>query len=184
MSRKLHRSISSETHTTAVLETSASGGSKFGRPVALSTVRVANVDIDQLLATSIRNNPKVDVIESWNVDSGSTGPRSRYGKTLSALVSELPRHTRGDAVCDTGTLSPNGDGAEITALINATRSREALGQVAQAARPVEGLASPDDYMARKNRGCREGAFAPFTLSPSDGSVALNFDGRQYLGGVS
>ncbi|WP_140722606.1 hypothetical protein [Pseudomonas sp. Hp2] len=154
MSRKLHRSITSETHTSAVLETAASGGSKFGRPVALSTVRVANEDIDQLLATRIRNNPKVEVIESWNVDSSSTGPRSRYGKTLSALLSELPRHTRGEAIWDSGPLTPSGNGSEIKSLIDtidATVRREKLDEVAQASRPQTDLASPDEYLARKNR---------------------------------
>ena len=157
MSRNLHRAISNEEFTLAVIETSSSGG-RWGRPVLLSTVQVANKDIDQLQAAKIVNNPKITTLESWKADASSTGPRSNYSKTLSALLEELPNHVGGKIVRDTGRLTPTGDGTEIDATIKETKAlnarltaRSVLGEVAQQSRPSD-LASPEEAMARRNRG--------------------------------
>lgn len=152
MSRKLHRAISNEEFTTAVIETSSSGG-RWGRPVLLSTVQVANEDIDQLQASRIVNNSKITTWESWRADASSTGPRSNYGKTLAGMLEKLPQHVGGTIVRDTGRLSPTGDGTEIDDTVEemkAFAARSVLDGVAQQARPSD-LASPEEALARRNR---------------------------------
>jgi len=105
MARKIFQAISDDTHTYAVIETAGGGGGQYRHPVKLSTIKVENDDIQTLSSARILGNAKVDVIESWDVDSRSTGPKSNYSKTLEAMLGELPRHVQGDVLHNTAMVA-------------------------------------------------------------------------------
>ena len=129
MARKLHQAIADENNTYAVIETTASsGGRKWGNYVNLSTVKVDNDMVDSLEGRRIIGNPLIEVIETWEVDSANQGPRSGYGKTLAAMLEELPGHVQGDVRYDTGVLAPDGSTKEFTPAIDQIQTVAALGK--------------------------------------------------------
>ncbi|MGJ4727696.1 hypothetical protein [Luteimonas sp. SDU101] len=177
MARKLHKAISDETHTYAVVETAgSSGGRQWGNYVHLSTVKLANEHIDTLKSASkLRGNPLVEVIESWEANAANQGPRSGYGKTINALIKELPQHVQGEVRYDSDVLSPNRSTTEFNPVIEDIKTlslvagrREALAAIAsqhstaggnnpvkdnaRAAERNDDLASPEEVLARRNRG--------------------------------
>lgn len=157
MARKLHQAISDENHTYAVVETAASsGGRQWGNYVNLSTVKLENADADQLTARRILGNSKIEVLESWEVDSANQGPRSGYGKTLKAMLEELPGHVQGEVLHNTGVLSPDGSTKEFGPAIEAIKKvpvRDALTKIAETSRPPqaqdEDLATPEQALAAR-----------------------------------
>jgi len=82
--------------TVLITQAHSSGGGQYGHPVVLSTVRCSKADLKPVLAhltTKGHRYPKgFEVLERWNVDSRSRGPKSRYGKTLAAMRKELGDH--------------------------------------------------------------------------------------------
>ena len=103
MSRKIFRAIADSTHTTAVIETTARGGSSWGKPVRLATVRFANEDIELLQQPKIHGDKRIESIAWQEVDGRNTGPRSRYGQILEKHLDKLPSRVS-DSVMDTGVI--------------------------------------------------------------------------------
>lgn len=149
MARKIFQAISDDTHTYAVIETAGGGGGRYRHPVKLSAIRLENDDIQTLSSARILGNAKVDVIESWDVDSRNTGSKSQYAKTLGAMLDELPSHVQGDVLHDTGLVAnPEADfkstidgieratepfsGTNVVERINAATSKHGLFLAVQA----------------------------------------------------
>lgn len=97
-SRKIHHLVSDGADIVAVMQTSADSRGKWGIPVTLQTVRCSVAQFDQLSAARLAENPNVEVIERWKVDARSTGPRSKYGETLAALIEEAEGHLKRPAI--------------------------------------------------------------------------------------
>lgn len=94
MPRIIHDIATGADQSVAIIQTAASGG-KWGQPCHLSTVRMDNEHVSDLLTSQkVLGNPKFEVIESWKVDGASTGPRSKFGKTLEAMKDELADHVQ------------------------------------------------------------------------------------------
>jgi hypothetical protein len=85
----IHAEINTTTHRLIVVETgtSNSGWGKWAFPVKLSTVKLP-AGAEYKHARQVN----AEVIETWTVDSRSQGPKSAYGRTLEALIKELPGH--------------------------------------------------------------------------------------------
>ena len=85
---KIHAEINTQDSRFIVVEVAGSnGGRKFGNFVNLRTVK--------LPANGVYTHARqkgVEVIESWEVDSRSQGPKSNYATTLKALIQELAGH--------------------------------------------------------------------------------------------
>lgn len=105
MSRTIHAIASDATHSVVVLSTASSGGGQWETPVKLSTLRLKNEDLaDVLQAKRVLGNSRVEVLESWKVNAANQGPRSKFGKTLAAMRAELDSHLAGSKVA--GQLEP------------------------------------------------------------------------------
>jgi hypothetical protein len=85
----IHAEINTSTHRFIVVETgtSNSGWGKWALPVKLTMVKLP-AGAEYKHARQVN----AEVIESWTVDSRSQGPKSAYGRTLEALIKELPDH--------------------------------------------------------------------------------------------
>lgn len=85
---KIHAEINTTNARLIVVEAAGSGGGrKFGNFVNLRTVRLP-------AGTEYKNarQPEAQVIETWEVDARSQGPRSNYARTLGLMIAELPKH--------------------------------------------------------------------------------------------
>lgn len=85
---KIHAEINTAQARLIVVEAAGSnGGRKFGNFVNLRTVRLP-------AGTEYKNarQPEAQVIETWEVDARSQGPRSNYARTLGLMIAELPKH--------------------------------------------------------------------------------------------
>lgn len=85
---KIHAEINTTEARFIVVEVAGSnGGRKFGNFVNLRTVK-----LPAGVAYTNARQKGIEVIESWEVDSRSQGPKSNYSQTLKALISELNGH--------------------------------------------------------------------------------------------
>ena len=89
MSRVVHRVLSGASHSVAIVQTASSGG-QFGQPTNLSTVRLANADLNRLFSGRVLNNAQIEVVQTRRVDAAHQGPRSNFGKTLEAMKGDWP----------------------------------------------------------------------------------------------
>lgn len=105
MARKIHKLISNGKTVVALVQTASSGGSKWGNPALLQTVRLDWDDLEQLTATRIANNPKVQQMESQTADCRNTGPRSDFGKRLAAMIKTMNRHLGANVVMQLDDLA-------------------------------------------------------------------------------
>lgn len=90
---KIHAELTvADTRLIVVESAGTNGGRKHGNFVNLRTVRLPR-------GVEYKNarQPGVEVIESWEVDARSQGPRSNYTRTLKLMIEELSSHAKAKA---------------------------------------------------------------------------------------
>ena len=110
---KFHHLASDGNQAVAITEAASSGG-RYGRPVMLSTIRF-----------DVKNAESFEVIERYPVDAQSQGPRSKFGRTLSAMINEAGDNLEGPVTYEAKDLGESTLGA-LKALTKQTKLSQAL----------------------------------------------------------
>lgn len=125
---KFHHLASDGSQAVAITEAASSGG-RYGRPVMLSTIRfdVKNAEavLQELNKSGHRYEKSFEVIERYPVDAQSQGPRSKFGRTLSAMINEAGDNLEGPVTYEAKDLGESTLGA-LKALTKQTKLSQPL----------------------------------------------------------
>lgn len=129
---KIHHIVSDGSQVVAVTEAASSGGGHYVHPVKLSAIRFDVKDAEAVLGelnrSGHRREKTFEVIERWDADARNQGPKSKFGRTLAALVDEARDHLEGQAIYEAKSME---EGAMLALKAAAKHAR--LSQVLPAA---------------------------------------------------
>ncbi len=128
---KIHHLISDGNQAVAITQSASSGGG-YAHPVKLSAIRFnvqdAEAALGELNRSGHRHEKAFEVIERWDVDARNQGPKSKFGRTLAALVDEAQGHLKGPVIYEAKSMEE-----DTVRAINAAAKQARLSQVLPAA---------------------------------------------------
>jgi len=129
---KIHHLVSDGNQAVAITEAASSGGGHYMHPVKLSAIRFdvkdAETAVGELNRSGHRYEKAFEVIERWDVDARNQGPKSKFGRTLAALLDEARDHLKGEATYEAKDM-----GEGTMRALNAMAKQARLSQVLPAA---------------------------------------------------
>ncbi|WP_414617004.1 hypothetical protein, partial [Stenotrophomonas muris] len=128
---KIHHIVSDGNQAVAITQSASSGGG-YAHPVKLSAIRFdvkdAEAALGELNKSGHRHEKAFEVIERWDVDARNQGPKSKFGRTLAALVDEAGDHLEGQVIYEAKGMEEG-----TVRAINAAAKQARLSQVLPAA---------------------------------------------------
>ncbi|WP_337055096.1 hypothetical protein [Pseudoxanthomonas sp. USHLN014] len=128
---KIHHIVSDGNQAVAITQSASSGGG-YAHPVKLSAIRFnvkdAEAVLQELSKSGHRHEKTFEVIERWDADARNQGPKSKFGRTLAALVDEAGDHLEGQVIYEAKSME---EGAMRA--LNAAAKHARLSQVLPAA---------------------------------------------------
>lgn len=129
---KIHHIVSDGNQAVAITEAASSGGGHYMHPVKLSAIRFnvkdAEAALGELNRSGHRHEKSFEVIERWGVDARNQGPKSKFGRTLAALVDEARDHLEGQVIYEAKGMEEG-----TVRALNAAAKQARLSQVLPAA---------------------------------------------------
>ncbi len=128
---KIHHLVSDGNQAVAITQSASSGGG-YAHPVKLSAIRFnvkdAEAVLQELNKSGHRSEKSFEVIERWDADARNQGPKSKFGRTLAALVDEAGDHLEGQVIYEAKGMEEG-----TVRAINAAAKQARLSQVLPAA---------------------------------------------------
>ena len=128
---KIHHLVSDGNQAVAITQSASSGGG-YAHPVKLSAIRFnvqdAEAALGELNKFGHRHEKAFEVIERWDADARNQGPKSKFGRTLAALVDEAQGHLKGPVVYEAKSMQE-----DTARALNAAAKQARLSQVLPAA---------------------------------------------------
>lgn len=128
---KIHHIVSDGNQAVAITQSASSGGG-YAHPVKLSAIRFdvkdAEAVLQELNKSGHRHEKTFEVIERWDADARNQGPKSKFGRTLAALVDEAGDHLEGQVIYEAKGMEEG-----TVRAINAAAKQARLSQVLPAA---------------------------------------------------
>lgn len=126
---KIHHLVSDGNQAVAITEAASSGGGHYMHPVKLSAIRFdvkdAEAALGELNRSGHRHEKAFEVIERWDVDARNQGPKSKFGRTLAALVDEAQGHLKGQVIYEAKSME-EGTARALTAAAKQARLSQVL----------------------------------------------------------
>lgn len=124
---KIHHLVSDGNQAVAITQSASSGGG-YAHPVKLSAIRFnvkdAEAVLQELSKSGHRHEKTFEVIERWDADARNQGPKSKFGRTLAALVDEARDHLEAQVIYEAKGMEEG-----TVRAINAAAKQARLSQV-------------------------------------------------------